>query len=880
MAFGTKKKKKVESINEAELLDELCEIVDCDMDELKQVVSDLCAFETDGGNFIDGIAELLGCDEDDIYDEVKRLKSIADGTEEPTEESSQGTDEEEPTSPAVDEEKEVARQLIDALLRLFDCTEDTLLDRVQSTQQIANQYYLVVSKLCDMLGCTVDTVADVVETLASNTVKGTESAPVETNTEELEQLRASVAELQASLEEEKKNTDRYRTALNSQKGSTEEIGSLKKELSERKDENQKLLSQIKQAKDFLVKVKNTNETLKKENTTLKEDVVNLKQKAFALEGERDTLEAERDEFKSKLDVKESNSVEGLTKENLELQEKVASQTVVADNLKKENSDLKAKVASQAQLLEGTQKDMFNLQTQVSDLEGINKDLTEKLKAMPKLEHLQESNCQLKQANESLKKNVVKARKEKDALSTDLAEKDSEVQDYKAQLESSRAELNSVRKEADTLASEKASLEDRLTASTDELKDVKGKLAEVTSTLEGYEGKLSRVTELETELAIEREKENQYTKMIEEITAAVDIKQEQDGRSIVERLCKKFNCEKDALEEVISIAVGDKMPEEESFRGLSIELVTLRSKIRVLEKKNELEAQTIKSLRKIFDDCEVEQLFDIVMSAKDAADRVQSVDEEVNVLQGKVTTLESQLKDSQGIAEKAEEENEALKQQVTTLNADKEKLITENRHYKSEHAGLSASLETVKEDRKALRSKNVSLESDVAELKESLKTSESEVDSLRKERTSLKVALEDAKADLASAKTESKRATDRCTEMRKNLAEVTEKLNTMQDDSEAAVRYKQQAEELRVTLEEEQAKCAELNRTVEELTDGKNKLMERIRQKDNTIESLKRDSKAQEVSTKRLKARNEKLAQSLEESKRGTDVKASVKDSEE
>ena len=57
-------------------------------------------------------------------------------------------------------------------------------------------------------------------------------------------------------------------------------------------------------------------------------------------------------------------------------------------------------------------------------------------------------------------------------------------------------------------------------------------------------------------------------------------------------------------------------------------------------------------------------------------------------------------------------------------------------------------------------------------------------------------------------------------------------------------------------------------------------MERIRQKDNTIESLKRDSKAQEVSTKRLKARNEKLAQSLEESRKGTDAKAPVEGSEE
>lgn len=773
MAFGSKKKqaKNAPAVRDADLISELCDIVDCNEDELKQVVEDLCSFESDGGEFIDGIAKMLDCDEDSIYDEIKRIKELAENP-------SQGTEE--------DEEVASARQVIDELLTLFDCTEEDLLSRVQSTQKVANEYYSVLIAMCEMLDCTLDTVSERVEELITN--PSTVEVP-EVDEEELNSLRESVNKLQSLLEQETQEKEKYKTAYAELKESSasksaekEVVSALKVKLSQSSKEIAQLNEQLSKAREI---VKSTKEI----RTQLREENENLKQANERLEAERDRLNTElRDTDYNATTVKE------LTEKNYELEQSLASKT--------------EELESKDRLLD--------------DAYAKNKELEKRVNDTSAISTLQELNCELKQENDDLLREVDELKETLDSANK-----------AKTDLEERNKELLAKLKEKD-----------------EKLQKARGDFAELTATVSGYEDKISRISELETELEVYKEKEDQYIKMIDEITAAVDKQEELNGKSILNRLCKKFDCEKEALEGVIEIAVEGKMPEEDSFKGLSIELVKLRSENRVLLKKHGLESQIIESLRNLFNGAEVPQLFDLVVSAKDKADASAELSEKVSTYKADIDELQSKVRESYDEVKQLKDENDKL----SKLEGTHDSLLRENDKIKKQCSELESLLRDAKSGKTSAEESKKSLISEVDDLKQLLHISEDKVSNLEKEKAVLALKLETAEKDLLDAKVESKKASDRCTELRKSLVDTKKALE--QNDSDEVTEYREKVKSLEESLIVEQGRNLQLTTAVEELTDSKDKLLERIRSKDDMIESLKKEVRVQELAVKRLEQRLE------------------------
>lgn len=770
MAFGSKKKqaKNAPAVRDADLISELCNIVDCSEDELKQVVEDLCSFESDGGEFIDGIAKMLDCDEDSIYDEIKRIKELAENP-------SQGTEEE-------DEAVASARQVIDELLTLFDCTEGDLLSRVQSTQKVANEYYSVLVAMCEMLDCTLDTVSERVEELITN-------PSTEVDEGELNSLRESVNKLQSLLEQETQEKEKYKTAYAELKESNESkpaekeaVSALKVKLSQSSKEIAQLNEQLSKAREI---VKSTKEV----RTQLREENENLKQV-------NERLEAERDRLSSELKGTASNAtvVKELTKRNHELEQSLVSKT--------------EELESKGRLLD--------------DAYAKNKELEKRVNDTSAISTLHELNCELKQENESLLREVEGLKQTLDSDSKS-----------KTGLEERNKELSAKLKEKD-----------------EKLQKARSDFAELNATISGYEDKISRISELETELEVYKEKEDQYIKMIEDITAAVDKQEELNGKSILDRLCEKFDCEKEALEDVIEIAVEGKMPEEDSFKGLSIELVKLRSENRVLLKKHGLESQIVESLCKLFNDAKVPQLFDLVVSAKDKADASAELSEKVSTYKADIDRLQSKARESYDEITQLKGENDKL----SKLKGTNDSLMRENDKIKKQCSELESLLHDAKSEKTSADESKKSLISEVDDLKQLLHISEGKVSNLEEEKAILALKLETAEKDLLNAKVESKKASDRCTELRKSLVDTKKALE--QNDSDEVAGYREKVKSLEDLLIVEQGRNLQLTTAVEELTDSKDKLLERIRSKDDMIESLKKEVRVQELAVKRLEQRLE------------------------
>lgn len=773
MAFGSKKKaKSAPTYNDTDLINELCDIVDCNVEELKQVVEDLCSFEEDGGAFIDGIAKILDCEEDAIYDEIKRIKELAESS------PSEGT----PNENETDEEVESAKQVVEELLKLFDCTDENLLDRVQSTQKLANQYYSVIVSLCEMLNCTSETVAETVQALIDS--KGTSEESPAVDTAELDTLKEEVSKLRSLLDEEKTSSQKYKDACTDVE---KKLTLYKTELSESKKEVKQLTEQVNKAKDIIRSTRKYRDELSEANTALKEE-------NEALKKERSTASSKSNE----------ELIDSLKKELADVRESFAMQTCDYDELLGEHKYINDKYQ---ELLAKTQGESSSMGT------------------------LQELNCELKQKSHSLEEELSKVQKEQAKTVENLSAAEENVANL----------LNKV--------SEKTS---ELSKKEEELKSVRGELSEVTAKLVGYEDRISRVSELETEIKVYKEKEVQYTKMIEEITVAVDKQQENDGKSILNRLCTKFECTKEDLEEVISIALEGKMPEEDSFQSLSIELVKLRSENRVLRKNTELESQIVSSLRRIFNDCYTEQLYDEVVKAKEQAERVPSLDEEVSSLKTNVDTLQSEVEESKRVHSDIEEADRTLKDELEQALEENKRLSLDNYNVNEELNSLKKTLLSCKVDRKSLRDKNISLTSELTTAKDTLKEREKVVGTLRDERDSLRMRIDDLETDLINARVEGKKSSDRCTELQKRLAVEKEK----QDNSEELVKYRVQVEDLNEALEAERTRSSELQVSVDELKDGKDKLLERIRSRDDMIESLKKEVEVHKASAKRLEQRLE------------------------
>lgn len=773
MAFGSKKKqtKNAPAVRDADLISELCDIVDCSEDELKQVVEDLCSFESDGGEFIDGIAKMLDCDEDSIYDEIKRIKELAENP-------SQGTEE--------DEAVAFARQVIDELLTLFDCTEEDLLSRVQSTQKVANEYYSVLVSMCEMLDCTLDTVSERVEELITN--PSTVEVP-EVDEGELNSLRESVDKLQSLLEQETQEKEKYKTAYaelkeNSESKSAEKevVSALRAKLSQSSKEIAQLNEQLSKAREI---VKSTKEI----RTQLREENENLKQA-------NERLEAEKDKLNSELKGTDYNAtaVKELTEKNHELEQSLASKT--------------EELESKGRLLD--------------DAYAKNKELEKRVNDTSVVSTLHELNCELKQENDALLREVDELKQTLDS-----------VNKSKTGLEERNKELLAKLKEKD-----------------EKLQKARSDFAELTATISGYEDKISRISELETELEVYKEKEDQYIKMIDEITAAVDKQEELNGKSILNRLCKKFDCEKEALEGVIEIAVEGKMPEEDSFKGLSIELVKLRSENRVLLKKHGLESQIIESLRNLFNGAEVPQLFDLVVSAKDKADASAELSEKVSTYKADIDRLQSEARESYDEITQLKGENDKL----SKLKGTNDSLVRENDKIKKQCSELESLLRDAKSKRNSAEKSKESLTSEVDDLKQLLHISEDKVSNLEKEKAVLALKLETAEKDLLDAKVESKKASDRCTELRKSLVDTKKALE--QNDSDEVTEYREKVKSLEDSLIVEQGRNLQLATAVEELTDSKDKLLEHIRSKDDMIDSLKKEVRVQELAVKRLEQRLE------------------------
>lgn len=773
MAFGSKKKaKSAPTYNDTDLINELCDIVDCNVEELKQVVEDLCSFEEDGGAFIDGIAKILDCDEDAIYDEIKRIKELAESA------PSEGTSDENET----DEEVESAKQVVEELLKLFDCTDENLLDRVQSTQKLANQYYSVIVSLCEMLNCTTETVAETVQSLIDS--KGTSEETSTVDPAELDTLKEEVSKLQTLLGEEKTSSQKYKDACTD---SEKKLNLYKSELSESKKEVKQLTEQVNKAKDIIRSTRKYRDELSESNEALKKE-------NEALKKEKETL------------VSQSGDSEVVKR--------------LEDELSRVNRDLAATVAQceeKGTALEATEKELKGLGVKYQELLGKSQDTSA-------MDTLQKLNCELKQKSHSLEEELSRVQKEQAKTEENLSAAEENVANLLTKVNDKTSELSK---------------------KDEELQAVHRELSEVMAKISGYEDKLSRVSELETEIEVYKEKEVQYTKMLEEITVAVDKQQENDGKSILNRLCTKFDCNKEALEEVISIALEGKMPEEDSFQSLSIELVKLRSENRVLRKNTELDSQIVSSLRRIFDDCYVEQLYDEVVKAKEQAERVPSLDEEVSSLKTSVDTLQTEVEESRKAHKDITEADKSLKDKL-------EQVMRENEDITEELNSTKKTLFSCKIDRKSLRDKNISLTSELESVKDTLRRREEVSDNLRNERDSLKMRLDDVQTDLINARVEGKKSSDRCTELQKRLAKEKEK----QDNSEELVRYRVQVEDLNEALETERTRSSELQDSVNELTEGKDKLLERIRSRDDMIESLKKEVEVHKASAKRLGQRLE------------------------